>query len=135
MIDSIQNLVQRNHGVLLYPHWSNSTDYKHTPESLGTVALHDERLVRKVNSINLAKPIKYTGELQFLCKAMGTRIPFTPVISYEEQNLCSRMIVRNKKNDVSSMIFQWCDNVDGKKIFPKLPVHLHTYYEKWERNN
>ena len=86
MIGSIQNMIKKIHGVLIYPHWSNSTDYKHTRESLGTVALCDERLARKVNSINLANPIKYTGNLQFLCKTMGTKIPFTHVISYKDQS-------------------------------------------------
>jgi hypothetical protein len=37
-IDALQLLVERNHDVLLYPEWSNASDYKETAESFGTVA-------------------------------------------------------------------------------------------------
>ena len=45
------------------------------------------------------------------------------------------MIICNKDFDVRSIILQWCKHVNGTTIFPKLPVHIRTYYEKWERNN
>ena len=38
IIHLIQILVEKNHNVLLYPDWSNSSDNKPTPESFGTVA-------------------------------------------------------------------------------------------------
>ena len=41
-IDALQLLVEKNHGILLYPDWSNASDYKDTSESFGTVALHSK---------------------------------------------------------------------------------------------
>ena len=39
LTDSLQSLVERNHGVLLYPEWSNASDYLSTSEAFGTVPL------------------------------------------------------------------------------------------------
>ena len=43
-IDAIQLLVEKTHKVLLFPDWSNSSDYRSTPESFGTVPLHSYEL-------------------------------------------------------------------------------------------
>ena len=134
MVDSLQNLVQRNHSVLLYPHWSNSSDYRQTPESLGTVALHDKTLADAVNSIDLKNPIVYRGDMKFLCDAMGTKIPLRPVITIEERKLFSRFILRTKHFHAEKMAVDWCEHVDGSTIYPKLPVYLRTYHKKWEKN-
>jgi len=32
------------------------------------------------------------------------------------------------------MTIEWCKKVDGINIFPKLPVYLHTHYNKWQLN-
>jgi hypothetical protein len=37
LIDYLQIIVERNHGVLLYPDWSNASDYETTCERFGTV--------------------------------------------------------------------------------------------------
>ena len=34
----------------------------------------------------------------------------------------------------NAMAIVWCDHVDGKEIFPKLPVYLRAYHKIWERN-
>jgi hypothetical protein len=31
-------------------------------------------------------------------------------------------------------VIEWCKYVNGTTIFPKLPVYLRLYYERWERN-
>ena len=33
--------------------------------------------------------------------------------------------------DFEEMAIAWCDDVDGEKINPKLPVYLRTHYNKW----
>ena len=38
------------------------------------------------------------------------------------------------KPDFERMAIQWCAEVDGKTIFPKLPVYLRTYYTSFEHN-
>jgi hypothetical protein len=45
-IDALQSLVEKKHGVLLYPDWSNASDYKETAESFGTVALHSHNCMK-----------------------------------------------------------------------------------------
>ncbi len=36
--------------------------------------------------------------------------------------------------DESLMAIEWCKHVNGTTIFPKLPVYLRMYHERWERN-
>jgi hypothetical protein len=36
--------VEQNHGKLIYPEWSNASDYVRTAESFGTVGLHSAEL-------------------------------------------------------------------------------------------
>jgi hypothetical protein len=32
------------------------------------------------------------------------------------------------------MAIEWCKNVNGTTVFPKLPVYLRMHYKRWERN-
>ncbi len=57
MIDYLQLIVERNHGVLLYPDWSNASDYKTTREHFGTVAIHSQELADTINNIELDQEI------------------------------------------------------------------------------
>ena len=45
LIDSLQRLVEKNHGVVLYPTWSNASDFEPTQETFGTVPLASPELV------------------------------------------------------------------------------------------
>jgi hypothetical protein len=69
LIDAIQLIVQRNHGVLLYPDWVNASDYKNTSESFGTIALHNQELADAVNGISIddGDAVKLTHDMQYLC--------------------------------------------------------------------
>ena len=53
LIDSLQLLVERNHGVLIFPDWSNTSDYISTLEHFGTVALHSVELADAIKAIEL----------------------------------------------------------------------------------
>jgi hypothetical protein len=55
LIDYLQTIVERNHGVLLYPDWSNASDYTMTREKFGTVAIHSPQLAEAINNIELNK--------------------------------------------------------------------------------
>ena len=45
------------------------------------------------------------------------------------------MLVQNKGPiDFEKMALEWCDHVDGVKVFPELPVYLRTWYNKWQHN-
>ena len=51
-----------------------------------------------------------------------------------EAKLFSRLVLEMPLFDDVSMAVEWCKHVNGISIFPKLPVYLRMYYERWERN-
>ena len=96
LIDSLQLLVERNHGVLLHPEWSNASDYISTRESFGTVAIHSAQLAAAIEAIQLPpapkdKPYRLTADQQYLCKTMGTQLPLLPVVGKAECQLFEQL--------------------------------------------
>jgi hypothetical protein len=78
---------------------------------------------------------KFTGEMKYLCKAMGVKVPFLPIHGVMEAELFTRLVLELPSFDESLMaMIEWCKYVNGTTIFPKLPVYLRIYYEQWERN-
>jgi hypothetical protein len=51
---------------------------------------------------------------------MGTQLPFLPVHSREEFKLFGDLILQGY-TDEHEMAVKWCEWVDGKMMFPKLP--------------
>ena len=135
LIDALQLLVQANHGVLLYPHWSNSSDFIDTPEKFGTVRLHSDQLGQALKNIELDSSIKFSGEKLYLCNRMDTPAPFLPVDGEDEIKLFNHLMLTLAKFDAHQMAVEWCKYVDGKKIFPKLPIYLMPYHKIWEQKN
>ena len=43
-IDELQRLVLQNHGVLMFPDWSNTSEFKDTAERFGTIPIHTKDL-------------------------------------------------------------------------------------------
>ena len=127
-------MVQANHDVLLYPNWVNTSDYKNTAESFGTVALHNEKLAAAVNELDLGDEVKLTPDMKYICKVMGTNLPFLPVVGELEMALFGKLFLDGFTNE-NSMALEWTKHLDGvKKIFPKLPVHLRNYRQRFDRN-
>ena len=137
LIDSLQSIVERNHGVLLFPEWSNASDFRTTPERFGTVALHSEDLAVAMTAIDMQTPPKLTRDQKYLCDAMGTKLPLLPVHGKPKFSLFCRLMLQQEtpKFDDKNIAFKWIKHVDGKEIFPKLPVYLRTHHKTWERNN
>jgi hypothetical protein len=55
--------------VLLYPDWSNASDYETTHERFGTVTIHSQELAEAINNIELDQELsKYslTADQQYL---------------------------------------------------------------------
>ena len=55
--------------MLLYPDWSNASDYETTRERFGTVAIHSQELAEAINNIELDQELsKYslTADQQYL---------------------------------------------------------------------
>ena len=146
----------RNHSILLFPGWTNASDYRDTAKSFGTVALHSHQFdgavaeawrriktreleVERENEgkdegdcIKMDKD-KLTRDQQYICKAMGTDLPFLPFYGEQENKLFARLILESPIDD-EEMAVEWCKHVNGTNIFPKLPVHVRTHREEWEWN-
>ena len=136
-VDALQLLVEKNHNVLLFPDWSNSSDYKSTPESFGTVALHSQEIHEELEKVVIAKDVseKFSSEMKYIARAMGVKIPFLPLHGSEEAKLFSHLVLSMPTafHDLL-MALEWIKHVNGSTIFPKLPVYLRMYHERWERN-
>ena len=135
-VDQLQNLVRENHGIQLYPHWTNASDYTETSESFDTVALHSsslhDKLIQRSTEIG---PSKLTREQSYISKAMNTPLPFLPVVTKEERKAYAKYVLENDvSNDFDKAAEVWLKYVDGDKIMPKLKSHLRTYDETWSRN-
>ena len=87
-IDLLQILVQKNHGRLLYPYWVNASDFRDTPESFNTVALHSSDLDDALKAINVDEEVRrrFSPDLKHLCLSMGIHVPFLPCHGMEEEN-------------------------------------------------
>jgi hypothetical protein len=137
--DKLQILVDKNHGVLLFPSWINSTDYCDSPESFVTVAIHSEELDKalKEQAETISDEIKdsYSGDLRFLCRQLGIPIPFLPVHGKMEYKLFTTLLLHKMEHfDEKAMALLWMKHVDGDIVFPKLPHQLRMYHKKWEQN-
>ena len=136
LVDQLQNLVKENHGIQMFPHWTNASDYKSTNETFDTIALHHktlhEKLEQKCQDIG---PITLTREQEYMSKAMGTGLPFLPFASKEESIAYAKYVLdSDESRDYDKAAEDWLKYVDGKKVMPKLPSQLRTYDESWSRN-
>jgi hypothetical protein len=140
LVDLLQNLVYKNHGRLLYPDWTNASDYKATDESFGTNAIHSQQLhdalTQRWDALSEEEKAKVnlTSDQKFLCQEMNVPLPFLPFATTEEYAAYNEFIVNGMPTDDEAAAVEWCKNVDGINKFPKLPVHLRSYRERWERN-
>ena len=137
LIDLLQQFVQKNHGVTLYPHWSNASDYKDTEESFDTAALHSadvhQALETRCACIKWNK-VKLTREQESICRAQGVKLPMLPFTSREEKKLFTKFYSTISKKTESELAIWWRDHVDGVNIFPKLPVHFRMHLKQWLKN-
>jgi len=74
-----------------------------------------------------------TRDMTYICEVMGLKLPVLPVHGEEECKLFARLTLSGLTKE-RQMVLEWCKYVDGINIFPKLPVHLRTHGERFERN-
>ena len=139
LVDQLQLLVLSNHGRVLYPDWSNASDFVETPERFDTVAIHDTKLHEALNEQWENKVdqnnVKLTSDQKYLCEAMGTQLPFLPFTTVEENKQFAQCVLSNDfPTDEDEAAIAWCKFVDGVNIFPKLPVHIRIHREAFQRN-
>ena len=87
-----------------------------------------------VAAVELSEDIvgKLSNEMKYLAHATGVKVPFLPVHGPEEAKLFTRLVLEMPSFDELVMSIVWCKHVDGSSTFPKLPVYLRLYYERWE---
>lgn len=127
-IDQLQILYLENHGVQLYPYWTNASDYRSTEESFDTVALHHSSLqeAMEIRYQSLGQ-VKLTNDQQYLCKKMGTRYPFLPFCGKDENKQYAKyeLLKTGPVEDYQAGV-DWCEFIDGKNIHAKLPSHMRA---------
>lgn len=106
-VDELQSLVLKTRGYLLFPNWSNSSEYVTTEESFDVVALQSkdvqEALEARCQELEERGALpKLTRELQFQCKAMGTPLPLLP-FSNDEERMQFSTYVHELKSPVSTI--------------------------------
>ena len=138
LVDLLQLLVMKNHDKRIYPDLSNTSEYLFTDESFDTIALHSRMLdeaVRKRYSELDKRSIKLTGDQKYLCKVMGTPLPFLPFSEEKEYKAYARYVVDGiVPKDHEDAAIAFCPFIDGTNIFPKLPSHMRTHHDQWEQN-
>ncbi len=138
LIDRLQNLLEHNHGKQLYDDWISASDFIKTPESFNMVALHNEELATALKNVKLKEGVTplYTDDMKYLCKAMGTDVPFLPVHGEKEYKLFARLVLYSDNNtfDEQAMALKWMEFVDGVEVFPKLPAHLRMHLQRYDHN-
>jgi len=139
LINQLQNLVMKNRDARLFPNWSNASDFRSTDESFDTIALHTaelhDALTSQWESNVVQTDVSLTSDQKYLCKTMDVPLPFLPFTSEDERKKFAQCILNPEfptSDDAASI--EWCKFVDGVDIFPKLPVHIRTYREQFQRN-
>ena len=108
--------------------WTNASDYAPTPETFGTVPLHDEALGDAIEGIQISESVKSTRlrpELDYLRQRCGTKVAFLPVHGRDEYRLYREdHVLLQKFVDYGVIASELCKHVNGTTIFPKLPSCL-----------
>ncbi|KAL7525102.1 hypothetical protein ACHAXR_003597, partial [Thalassiosira sp. AJA248-18] len=135
-IDQQQNLYLENHGLELYPYWTNASDYETTDESFDTVALHHKTLHNALNArCKDLGSVQLTSDQQYMCNAMGTKLPFLPFCGEDEYMQYAQLVINTPGPlDNEAAAVDWCKYVDGDKIHAKLPSQIRTHAATADRN-
>eukprot|EP00956_Cyclotella_meneghiniana_P034536 scaffold105890_cov72-Cyclotella_meneghiniana.AAC.1 len=139
-IDQLQIIVLENRGRVLYPNWSNASEFKETSESFDTVAIHNtslhEALMHEWENRIDKTAVKLTSDQRNMCKSMDLPLPVLPFSTKEENIAFAECALKADfpMNDHEAAAVEWCKLVNGVNIFPKLPVHIRLHKESFQRN-
>ena len=68
---------------------------------------------------------------------MGTPLPFLPFSGEKEYKAYAKFVAETDPRilkDVDAAAIAWCNHVDGIDVMPKIPSHLRTHDEEWNKN-
>jgi len=135
LIDELQRLVLQNHGVLMFPDWSNTSEFKDTAERFGTIPIHTKDLGDELKAHMKDKPpFALSRDMMYIAKMTKVPVPFLSVNHPEEKKLFTRLMASSKNFDSEQMALDWIKYVDkNKQIYPKLPVYLRIYWKVYEK--
>jgi hypothetical protein len=116
----------------------SSSDWKDTDESFDVVALHASELHAAVKAIKIEPKVLCDlsrEKMKHVAECMGVPLPFLPARGEDEAKLFVHLVlVMGEAFDADHMALEWCKHVDGKTIFPKLPVCLRAHFDRHLRN-
>ena len=133
-LDCLQKLIEKNHGLVFLPGHNCARDYRDTAESFQTVAIHSKELHDAVVAIKVNSNVRFSWDIQFLCKALGVPIPFLLVSGKKEYRLFTHLLHQMGGFDDEKLAIKWCEFVDGESVFPELPAYLREYHKHWQQN-
>ena len=141
LVEELQMLYLSNHGILLHPNVTNSSQYISTNESFDAVALQSisvhESLKERCREIENSKGSLPTlsRDLDYLSKASGSDLPYLPFSHADERIKYAEYAKDNFPVDCVTTAIHWNRSiVDGETLMPKLPVHVRTHKETFDRN-
>ena len=123
MIDALQHLVEKNHGVVLFPNWSNASNFEPTTEKFGTVPLASQELVAAMEEhidVEVHALKNLTCEQRYIMERTGAPLPILPVDTVKERELFGKLFRSNIGTDFDKMAIEWCKHVDGEQVRPHL---------------
>jgi hypothetical protein len=101
--------------------------------ALPSFKLHDAVLAIKIDPKVLCK---FLRELNFIAECMSVPLPFLPAVhgDNEAKLFVCVVSVMDRASDAYHVTLEWCNFVDGKTTFPKLPVYRRAYFDRYLRN-
>ena len=137
-IDALQNIVLRKHNILLYANHVNSSDFAPTDETFGFVGLASDELKENINSLTISDDLSLPSDLAFLSKSTGLQVAPIPWNTPQELKLFPKLLQEAQQRHgtketaiVNDLAFSILKHVDGKTVFPKLPVYNRLYLKRF----
>ena len=143
IIDALQNVVERNHNMLLYNHWISASEFAKTEETFGFVTLSTTELRNEINEkVKLPDDYKMPRSLKFLSDQTGFVIAPQPWSTEKEiREIFPKLLLQAQQkhpNDEHAIDEYICHAiipyVDGKHVTPKLPVYCRIFRKRHGRN-
>jgi hypothetical protein len=136
LLESVKELVIKNHGVVLYPNRLSSSEFKSTAETFHIVPLQDfdVHAALKERSEEIEFP-KLSQDLEFLKASTASPAPYLPFTTVEEKKQWAKYVNSQTKVDIDRAAIHWNRKVvDGVKLMPKLKCHIREYIKRWDRS-
>ena len=137
----MQLLCLSNHGILLYSHVTNSSQFITTNKSFDAVALQSFEVHRALQErcgeivTEKGELPKLPRDLDFLTKASGSPLLFLPFANTDEHIAFAEYAKDNiGVGEAAVAIHLNRVVVNDKNLMPKLSVHVRMHRENFDRN-